>query len=192
MSNRIESCPICGTGNLHSHVGKEDVEYKGCWEVISLSYSVCDVCGSEQADASQTRQNKRAMLAFKKKVNGLLTGTQIKELRSRLGINQRQAAAIFGGGPVAFSKYENDDVIQSEAMDRLLRVADEIPAAFKYLARKAGIHLTQKVETHLAQENPSSGWIIVFSKEAIKTEVDKRQHLKLIHSSPPERTLRYG
>lgn len=83
-------------------------------------------------------------LAFiKKKVDGLLIGCEIKALRSPLGISQAQASVIFGGGPVAFFKYENDDVMQSEAMDKLLRVANDVPAAFKHLAQKAGVELAK-------------------------------------------------
>ena len=45
-------------------------------------------------------------------------------------LTQAQAAKLFGGGPVAFSKYENDDVAQSEAMDTLLRLVRRSPEAF--------------------------------------------------------------
>jgi len=136
-------CPLCGEGHLQPRTDQEEVEYKGSKGITALYYSECDACGSVQADAIQTRNNKRAMLAFKKKVDGLLIGCEIKALRSRLGINQAQASVIFGGGPVAFSKYENDDVMQSEAMDKLLRVANDVPAAFKHLAQKAGVELAK-------------------------------------------------
>jgi HTH-type transcriptional regulator/antitoxin MqsA len=75
------------------------------------------------------------MVAFKKEVDGLLTGAQVRALRERLGINQSEAAKIFGGGLVAFSKYESDDVSQSEAMDKLLRAPD-IPAYIEHGAYK--------------------------------------------------------
>jgi HTH-type transcriptional regulator/antitoxin MqsA len=78
------------------------------------------------------------MQEFKKEVDGLLTGKEIKELRSRFRITQAQAAKIFGGGPVAFSKYEADDVSQSEPMDKLLRVALSVPGAFAWLSKEAG------------------------------------------------------
>ena len=78
------------------------------------------------------------MLAFKKEVDGLLTGQEIKALRKRYNLTQAQAASIFGGGPVAFSKYESDDVMQSEPMDNLLRVASQIPDAVAWLAQRAG------------------------------------------------------
>lgn len=70
-------------------------------------------------------------------MDGLLTGAQIRTLRESLGLTQAQAARIFGGGPVAFSKYEHDDVTQSDAMDKLLRVANAVPEALAHLERAA-------------------------------------------------------
>jgi HTH-type transcriptional regulator/antitoxin MqsA len=134
-----ETCSICGEGQLEPQVEKNAVEYNGHTGLLDSHYSVCNACGSEQANMQQTRDNKRAMLAFKKQVDGLLTGVELKALRQRLGINQAQAAAIFGGGPVAFSKYESDDVMQSEAMDKLLRVAEAFPEVLSYLAKNANL-----------------------------------------------------
>ena len=79
------------------------------------------------------------MVAFKKQVQGLLTGSQVRELRKRWGLSQDEAAKVFGGGPVAFSKYEADDVMQSDAMDKLLRMADDIPVALSKLMANAGV-----------------------------------------------------
>ncbi len=48
-------------------------------------------------------------------------------LRHQLELTQKAANEVFGGGPVAFSKYEADDVIQSESMDKLLRLISAHP-----------------------------------------------------------------
>ena len=61
-------------------------------------------------------------MAFRKRVDELLTGAEITALRKQYKLTQGQAARRFGGGPVAFSKYENDDVAHSESMDNLLRL----------------------------------------------------------------------
>lgn len=135
---KTDICPICEEGNLKHIVEQNIAEYKGIKAPVALHYSECDACGSEQANAMDVRNNKRAMQAFRKTVDGLLTGAEICETRKYLEINQQQAANIFGGGKVAFSKYENDDVNQSDAMDRLIRVAKAVPAAFKWLAKNAG------------------------------------------------------
>lgn len=127
-------CPICAEGYLHSHVEKNLVEYNGIKKELDSHFSVCDGCGSETALPEQTRLNKRLMVAFKKEVDGLLTGQEVRRLREQLKISQSRAAQIFGGGPVAFSKYESDDVTQSEAMDKLLRLCIEVPGVFEHLA----------------------------------------------------------
>lgn len=131
-------CPICEAGTLTPQIAENEVTYKGHTRSLPLLMSVCQACGSEQASAQQTRDNKRTMLAFRKEVDGLLTGAELRALRDRLGISQAQAARLFGGGPVAFSKYENDDVAQSEAMDRLIRLAADVPQALRWLAQRAG------------------------------------------------------
>ena len=183
MVNQFEICPICGEGHLNQQVDKNNVEYNGRSCLLDSHYSVCDSCGSEQASPIQTRDNKRAMLAFKKEVDGLLTGADIRALRTRLGINQNKAAAIFGGGPVAFSKYENDDVVQSDPMDKLLRVADEFPAVFSALAKKAEVQLSNPI---YAQINSAQ---YVSSVELVKLENEnpaaKRPQLRLVSSFKP-------
>lgn len=131
-------CPICEAGSLVAQAAENEVTYKGQTRSLPLLMSVCQACGSEQTSAQQARDNKRAMLAFRKEVDGLLTGAELRALRERLNISQAQAARLFGGGPVAFSKYENDDVAQSEAMDRLIRLAADMPAALRWLAHRAG------------------------------------------------------
>ena len=141
MTISHDICPICSEGHLQFCVGKNTVEHKGKSAELNMQYSVCDACGSEQADAVQLRTNKRAMMAFRKQVDGLLMGEEVRALRVRLRINQAEAARIFGGGPVAFSKYESDDVVQSEAMDKLLRLAASVPAAFAHLVHEAGVAL---------------------------------------------------
>ncbi len=140
-------CPICEEGLLVDHVVSEEKEYHRTKGSVALEYSECSFCGSEQANSAQTRANKRAMIAFKKEIDGLLIGEQIRALRNRYQITQSQAARIFGGGPVAFSKYESDDVMQSEAMDNLLRMADRFPQMFYALADKAGVDVES--ERHL-------------------------------------------
>lgn len=132
-------CPICETGLLHAKSEWVNFQYAAQVGRIESRYSVCDGCGSEQTGVAEARFNKRSMIAFKKQVQGLLTGAEVRELRKRWGLNQEQAAMAFGGGPVAFSKYEADDVMQSDAMDRLLRVANEVPAALDKLMLDAGV-----------------------------------------------------
>ena len=142
---KTQNCPICEMGQLTNHSELVAVEHLGQQGNIESQYAVCDCCGSEQAGTAEARFNKRAMIAFKKQVQGLLTGTELQVLRKRWGLKQSEAAKVFGGGPVAFSKYEADDVMQSDAMDKLLRLAAKVPAALDKLIADAG--LDSKVQT---------------------------------------------
>jgi HTH-type transcriptional regulator/antitoxin MqsA len=155
--NDKEICPICGAGHVTGHVDELETEYKGEKALVSSHYLLCDACGSDFAGADEMRANKRAVLAFRKQVDGLLTGAEIVALRARYKLNQKQAARLFGGGPVAFSKYENDDVAHSEAMDKLLRLVLRSEAAFWELAEQEG--MTAELQPAKAAEH------IVFARK---------------------------
>lgn len=83
MTNPTGMCQICGEGHLEARVEKNPVEYKSVSKELDMHCSVCLACGSEQASATDTRTNKRAMMAFKKKVDGLLTGVQVRALTKK-------------------------------------------------------------------------------------------------------------
>lgn len=139
-------CPICGDGCLVAHADTQEVEYGGKTRVISYQFSVCDMCGSEVADATDAKANKRAMNAFKKEVDNLLPGSAIREFRQRFDLRQDVCADLFGGGSVGFSRYENDDVIQSLSMDRLLRLCMTTPTNMFKLARISGVELSDNTK----------------------------------------------
>jgi len=173
MNTSTEICPICGEGQLKDSVVKNTVEYKGETTDLDMRFSVCNACGSEQANKDQLRANKRAMNAFKKKVDGLLRGEEVRRIRKHLHISQVEAASIFGGGPVAFSKYESDVVAQSDAMDKLLRVAADLPDAYEYLLKKSGVESKNK-----------PGWFSYSIEQSPQKK--KRPSLKVIASHEPE------
>lgn len=132
-------CPVCGSGHLSVELDHDFITYKNCTKKLPIRLSACDTCASETATSVDLRENKRIFNEFKKSVDGLLTGCEIKTIRNDIWqITQQQASAIFGGGPKAFSKYESDDVIQSEAMDKLIRLALSLPEALNKLREFSG------------------------------------------------------
>lgn len=123
-------CSLCGEGHITPRTENTVTEYRGQQGTVTLHYAECDACGSEIVGDAESRANKRTVLGFKKTVDGLLTGEEIRAIRDKYRLTQTQAAQLFGGGPVAFSKYENDDVSHSEAMDNLLRLVRRSEEAF--------------------------------------------------------------
>ena len=134
-----ELCPICGEGHVTAHVEIVESEYRGHKTMLPSNLKLCDTCHSDFAGSPEGKLNKRAIMAFRKSVDGLLTGTEICALREKYKLTQTQAARLFGGGPVAFSKYENDDVSQSESMDSLLRLVRRSEPAFWELVDEKGM-----------------------------------------------------
>jgi HTH-type transcriptional regulator / antitoxin MqsA len=164
--NTQEPCPLCGEGHVTEQVQEVETVYKGHKAMLPLHYKLCDHCLSDFAGAEESRRNKRAVLAFRKQVDGLLTGTEIAALRKQYGLTQMQAARLFGGGPVAFSKYENDDVAQSEAMDTLLRLTRRSAAIFWELVEEKGMSAEFMARKPVTTSRPQALRFAVQSMEA--------------------------
>lgn len=167
-----ELCPICGEGHVTDHVDQIESEYKGQKKLLPLYYRLCDACHSDFAGAAEGKLNKRAIMAFRKSVDGLLTGAEITALRAKYQLTQAQAAKLFGGGPVAFSKYENDDVAQSEAMDTLLRLARDSEAAFRALVEQKSMtaELPSKKPTVRMRVFDGRGMTVVLGDPSVSEE----------------------
>ena len=125
--------------------------------MLLLHYRLCNVCTSDFAGAPESKLNRRALMAFRKRVDELLTGAEITALRKQYKLTQGQAARRFGGGPVAFSKYENDDVAQSESMDNLLRLVRRSAQAFWQLMEEKSMstEFTRQIELATMKRSPA-------------------------------------
>lgn len=143
--NPTTKCRACGKSEIVVRSYEEDVEYKGVdLHLTNLEESLCTSCEyafetHEQLDANADKIRKafvETRAAFKKSKN-LLTGEEIRRVRKSLSLIQHDAAELFGGGLNAFSKYETEEVVQSVAMDKLVRFVGSIGASGVELLRKA-------------------------------------------------------
>lgn len=142
MKKNSDICPDCETGELYVERYSDDFEYRGqTLTVDGLECLVCDHCGAEIIRPEQIRHGDKLFADARRRADGLLTGTEIAQFRENFGLTQRQAAALFGGGTNAFSKYERGEVTQSVAMDRLMRMVVRFPSILGSLAQDAGVDL---------------------------------------------------
>jgi HTH-type transcriptional regulator / antitoxin MqsA len=140
MSKHHEICPDCETGHLQLEHYSDEFTYRDhTMQLHDLQCLVCDHCGAEIFRPEQIRSNDRLIAEAKRRAEGLLLADEIRSMRQSLGLTQHEAAAIFGGGANAFSKYERGEVIQSVPMDRLLRLVARYPMLLNELAMTAGI-----------------------------------------------------
>lgn len=139
-----EKCANCGASELQFLTEAETFDYKGQSLTVDVDYSVCAQCGTEVILTEQIKRNDCRLRDAWRKADGLLSGTEISALRKKLGLTQQDAAKVFGGGVNAFSKYERGEVIQSEGMDKLMRLAleDRSVHVYHWLSERAGLTLT--------------------------------------------------
>ncbi len=78
-------------------------------------------------DAKDMQVSDRAINTMKARAAGLMTPEEIRKARKRLGLSQREAGRIIGGGPNAFQKYEAGDILVSKAADTALRLLANKP-----------------------------------------------------------------
>ena len=184
-------CEVCGMGTARHETTNEPLEYRGQTKEFALHGHVCDVCHTEYATAEDMRLNKRIKVAFEKEVDGLLSGREVKAIRERLGVTQAQAGTLFGGGPVAFCKYENDELAQSAPMDNVLRIVNAVPEAWSFLVSRCsdpvvrekvlGANVASQAPVHWIKPTTVSSIAVAQAMAARVGERLERSHL----SHPP-------
>ncbi len=131
-------CPICGSKALKKETITETFRYKGK-EFDYPNYIVyrCEDCSETIVDKNSIKESARAIRDFYRKVDGLLVSSEIRRIRKfRLCLTQDEASKLLGGGAKSFARYENNEVIQSEALDNLLRILDEAPHLLEIIRNK--------------------------------------------------------
>ena len=122
-------CPTCGEQELVRRTRGLSYAYKGATTKIpGVRGEFCPACGESVLDVAESKRVSAAMLEFNKKVNASIVDPAfIARVRKKLALDQRQAAELFGGGPNAFSRYENGKTKPPLALVKLLMVLDRHP-----------------------------------------------------------------
>jgi HTH-type transcriptional regulator/antitoxin MqsA len=134
MYKHGDNCPLCGGGWLCEKAIEENFIYKG-HSLTVPEYHVleCPACGEAVVDKDSTRRAEKMLRDFGRQIDGLLAAADIKRIRRKLHLTQVQMATVLGGGLKGFARYENGQIIQSRAMDNLLRILDQFPESLEVL-----------------------------------------------------------
>lgn len=126
-------CPICGEAELVRDTRDQLYTYKGQETVIkAVTADFCDACGESITDKDETTRVMGEMLAFNQRVNASICDPDfIIKTRKKLGLSQKEAAEIFGGGVNAFSRYETRNAQPSQAMILLFKLLNKRPELLK-------------------------------------------------------------
>jgi HTH-type transcriptional regulator/antitoxin MqsA len=88
-------------------------------------------------DAKDMQVSDRAINRMKARAVGVMTPAEVRAVRKKLGLTQRDAGRVIGGGPNAFQKYESGDVILSKAADTALRLLFNDPRRLEEIMGEA-------------------------------------------------------
>ncbi|MBK7421940.1 MAG: type II toxin-antitoxin system MqsA family antitoxin [Propionivibrio sp.] len=122
-------CPVCGTSELVHDTRDMPYTYKGETTLVpEVTGDYCPACAEVVLDMSEAERYGLLVRDFNRQVNAAFVQPEfIVSVRKKLNLDQKEAAAIFGGGVNAFSRYENGKTRPPLALVKLLKMLDRHP-----------------------------------------------------------------
>lgn len=122
-------CVVCGEGELLRDSRSWEYTYKGktvSFPAVEAYY--CPACGEAELTPEDQERVSALQLEFNRQVNlSLYDPAAILSVRKKLGLDQQEAAEIFGGGKTGFSRYETGRTKPPKSLVELLRLLDRHP-----------------------------------------------------------------
>ena len=133
--------PVCPETGAPMHRDRRPMKavYKGESTIVDMPGRYCDASGESIHCGSDMRISDRALTALKAKVEGRLDPQAVRRIREKLGLSQKDAGRLIGGGPNAFQKYESGDVLASGAVTSALLLLDRDPGGLDMLRNTAEV-----------------------------------------------------
>lgn len=121
-------CPRCGKKEVRPHTSSFSMEVRHDGQLHDVQLEAVDIptCGSCGERVFSKAVDEAISNALRKKLR-LLTPDQIRRCIAALGVSQKEVAARLGVAEATFSRWATGSVIQSRAMDNLLRLYFAIP-----------------------------------------------------------------
>jgi HTH-type transcriptional regulator/antitoxin MqsA len=132
---KTQACPECG-GSMRYEKHADKLRYKAHTRTIKTLGWWCTKCGEGILAGDALRGHEKAVLEFKADIDHVLSPSEVAAVREKLGLSQRKAGEILGGGPRAFQKYESGSQAVSAPMSNLLRLLAKDPSRLQDLARQ--------------------------------------------------------
>jgi HTH-type transcriptional regulator/antitoxin MqsA len=120
-------CPFCDNGIMHEESRDQQYTYQGHTLLIQQLGIYCNSCDESILEAEHLKATRIDLQTFRARVGGLLGPLEIKKIRKRIGLNQQQAGALFGGGKNAFSRYELGEVSFPKPVSILFSILNKHP-----------------------------------------------------------------
>lgn len=133
MNKNLKKCPHCKTGFLSHGIKQQAHIYKEQRFSIDQPGEWCNVCQEGVLSGTHIKATSKTIRDVHAKIDNLLTSEEVKQIRNQLGLTQKEAASICGGGPNAFSRYESGKATISRSTTNLLLLLSKYPEEIKIL-----------------------------------------------------------
>jgi HTH-type transcriptional regulator/antitoxin MqsA len=127
-------CSSCG--NLDMVYGRRDIsrEFEGtAITVPDIEGWYCTNCGELEFDTQESARSFFEQVTALQQGERARQASELRAIRKRLKLTQRQAAELFGGGTNAFSDYERGTTRPARATVMLLHLLDHHPELLQEL-----------------------------------------------------------
>lgn len=120
-------CLECG-GEMRE-IGGPIVEcYKGReYTVQNVTRYECEKCGERVMSAEEADRVAKSIADMHRRSEGLLLPEEIRGVRERLGLRQRDFESLLGVSSPTASRWETGAMLQSKTADKLMRVLSAHP-----------------------------------------------------------------
>ena len=128
-----DACPRCGR-TMRETVGPHFVPVNGEEVRVSSPHLLC-VCGEKVFRSGEVDAAHQKAFSSYRRRHSLLEADEIRALRERLDMTQRELARLLRLGENSISRWESGRNVQSASMDVLLRHLT-VPSAVEFLRER--------------------------------------------------------
>ena len=115
-------CLACG-GAMREARGPVTELYRGReYTVENVTRRVCESCGECEIDADEADRLTHEIGLMYRRDEGLLSPGEIRSIRERLMLKQKDFESLLGVSTPTVSRWETGAMLQSKTADRLMRV----------------------------------------------------------------------
>lgn len=129
------TCPQTGQPMVRG-VQPMTITYKDHSATFDMPGWYCEASGESIHTGEDMKVSDHELNRLKAKVEGLLLPEDVRRIRKRLGLTQKVAGQLIGGGVNAFQKYESGEVLVSHAITSALVLLDRDPAGLTVLKQR--------------------------------------------------------
>ena len=119
----------------------EEVEFKNSVFNVELEYYYDEDLEEEYVDVNLGNDNLRKIRNEYRRINDLLLDYNIKQIREKYDLSQKEFAILLGFGEITITRYESKTV-QEKAHDEIIRKAKDAEEFYKLALKNKEKYVT--------------------------------------------------